>query len=656
MQKVFAPNQTVGGIRRLRNILIPLDDGVELAASLYLPNTPGEYPTLISFTPYHKDDYNGASNEASRTYFAERGYASLSVDFRGTGGSTGAHPDSVLADMDKLGCDAAQVVEWAATQEWCDGEVAVWGLSWGGSIPLAVAAQRPPHLTAIATIHTCSDVYLESWLVGGCRAVFEVEWASWMLAMDLAPPALQDPEGRWMRVWRERLGRLERGELWKLNYRRHDDYDEHWARMSIPTEQIEVPTFVISGWRDKFAQAMPEAYVRVAGPKKLLMGPWGHDFPEMAGHAPIDLPHELLRFFNYWLKGEENDVADEPPITIFIQGAERWRHEREWPIARTLVQDWHLQAGRTLGQAPDAGSDTYRADPTVGCADPTLGLSLVMDGPYPSGQAADDVRSLTYTSAPLEQGIEITGSPDVTLQVALEEGNELQLVAKLSAVAPDGRSTVMTTGQLSATHRESLKCSQPVERGVVAEYRIQLFATSFFVPEGHRLRLAISCGDFPRIWPTRTNSTMRVELADSFLRVPVVPEAAEPLGAPELLTPDPTIDRAPWGVRNRPLMQKVERDAIAGTVAVEVAEITDLRTPNGVRFQQRKVRRAITSASRPDAAAAHSDVSIDVDLPGGEHVEVRTRGRGTRETMLLNGEVTLDGVRLFSGVWRQPDI
>ncbi|WP_027577178.1 CocE/NonD family hydrolase [Bradyrhizobium sp. WSM1743] len=633
-------DNTKNNVRCLRNVLIRLDDGIHLAADLYLPVAPGKYPVLVSLYPYRKDDRMGASHEYARGYFAQHGYASLLVDFRGTGGSEGV----CKFNLEQEGADAAQVVEWAAAQEWCDGGVAIWGLSYGASVALAAAAQRPPHLKAIAPLYGTSGKREEGSSPGGCEScITNASWLAMMLALDLAPPTFQDHEGRWMRLWRERLRRLERDGI-------RNSFDDYYAAdegkpKGTATERIDIPAFIIGGWRDYYPQAMVDAYARVAGPKKLLMGPWLHRFPDLLPRAPVDFLNELRRFFDHWLKHEQNGVQHEPNVALYVQGAERWKYEREWPVARAEMQNLHLQPGRALGHTPtrDESGDPYRADPTVGTAS-TLPDSIQLGVGYPLEQAEDDLRSLTYTSSPLEKGLEITGSPEAILQVTLDEGEELQLVAKLNAVAPDGSSTLITSGWLSA--------ARPIERGVVVEYRIPLWAASYFVPAGHRLRLAIACSDFPFIWPLRTNPTIRVQLAGSLVQVPVVPESAERIGEPALPIPDPAVNRRPWHVPADPSIWKVERDAVTGAVSVEIGSTSDLRTPTGATFRIQLSARATTPATRPDAAAVHCEGRIDVRLSGGERIEVRTRSRFTRDTTVMNGEVTLDGCRLFTAVWR----
>lgn len=382
-------------VRWVHNVLIPLNDGIELAASLCLPTAPGKYPAVASFYPYRKDDRSGASHAHASTYFAERGYASLLVDLRGTGGSEG------VADFDyeREGRDAAQVVEWAAGQKWCDGSIGVWGISYGALLSLAVASQQAPHLKAIAPIHGSSGRPKDGG-PGGCKnCIGHASWYAMMLALDLAPPTFQDHEGRWMRVWRERRERLKRDGA--RTFQKRSSNEKPVEAKPIPTERIKIPTFAIGGWRDFYPQPMVDLYRDVGGRKKLLMGPWLHQFPDMSARAPIDFLHELRRFFDHYLRGEENGLPSEPEVTVYVQGAERWRHEREWPIARMQMQEWHLQPGRALGLAPThtESYDSYRADPTVGTA-ATLPDMIQMGVGYPLEQAVDDLRSLTYTSTP----------------------------------------------------------------------------------------------------------------------------------------------------------------------------------------------------------------------------------------------------------------
>ena len=152
-------------VRIERNLLIPLSDGVSLAADLHLPEGEGPFPTLVSYYPYRKDDFIGSFFEYPQRYFAERGYANLLVDFRGLGGSEGVAWGFVDSRENR---DGAEVVEWAARQSWCDGNLGMWGLSYGGVSSLKTATENPPHLRAIVPIQGLVDAYHEAIYPGGC--------------------------------------------------------------------------------------------------------------------------------------------------------------------------------------------------------------------------------------------------------------------------------------------------------------------------------------------------------------------------------------------------------------------------------------------------------------------------------------------------------
>lgn len=637
-----------------RNVLVPLADGVHLAADLYLPDDAGPHPALISYYPYHKDDLIGALFEWARSYFAQQGYACLLVDFRGTGGSEGTCTDTF--DTAQEGSDGAEVVEWSAHQPWCDGAVGVWGMSYGAIMSLAIAAQRPPHLKAIVPIYGSENIWADFVAPGGCpNCLGNYARESFMLAMDLSPPMLEDADGRWMRVWKEQLERFAVGALHSLNWQERRDYDDHWRVREIQLERIEVPAFLIGGWRDIFAEATVRIFARLNVPKRMLIGPWLHTLPDWSPYEPVDWLYYTKRWWDRWLKQEDNGVDADPAVTVFIQGSERWKHEHEWPLTRTEERTLYLDAQETLVTTPGhVGNDLYETDPTVGTAaglwDP-LGIGIG----YPLAQTDDDLRSRTYTSDPLVQDTEITGSPKVRVQVALERGEQLHLTAKLCAVAQDGSSILLSSGWLNAAHHEGHERSTSVPQGQVISYAIPMCATSYFVPQGSRLRLSLACGDFPRIWPTQSNPFVRFIYGGdantaSCVRVPVVPSTDEPPEAPVIVRPDLSVNRSPWITFAEPRWE-IKRDLVDGSAAVSCGSTLTLQLPTGGSVTFRHDAIATVTPRRPDAAAVHAKADMDIRMPAGEHVIVRTRSRFTRETMHLEGCVTIDNVVLFEGRW-----
>ena len=640
-------------VRIERNLLIPLSDGAALAADLYLPDAPGQFPVLVSYYPYHKDGLIGAFFEHPRRYFAERGYANLLVDFRGLGNSSGAVWDA----MDpREATDGAEMVEWAAQQSWCDGNVGMWGMSYGGITSFKTAAAQPPHLKAIVPIMGSVDIYHDFLYPGGCLNCLGAfgAWGSFMIAMNLLPPMYQDPAGRWYQVWKERLDHCQ--PPYVFPWQDHPPYDEFWQSKAIAAERIQVPTFLIGGWRDIFPEGMVRPYERIPAPRKLLMGPWLHTLPDVSPFVAVDYLDEMMRWWDYWLKGKQNGIMDEPPVTLFVQGSQVWKHEREWPIARTQERTWFFSSGGALTDKPPRYEEEirYRADPTVGVTaglwDPTgIGLGLPLD------QGADDLRSLTYTSEPLPQAIEMSGLPEALLYVALEEGDDVHLVVKLCDVDPEGRSALITTGWLKGSHAGSHTRPEPLTKGEPGALRVPLWATSYQVPQSHRLRVSVSCADFPRLWPTRANPQIRLCFGGSSrmsaIRLPTIPPATIP--GPEVRSPETGVNRAPLTVDFSPRWE-IAHDLATETVTVTAGERVVLLTPNrDGKLELDHLATASVAAARPDAAKVAGETKIAVQTPGSNLIVVETRSWVTQNGMTLSGRITVDGRLFFAKQWQK---
>ena len=168
-----------------------------------------------------------------------------------------------------------------AGQDWCDGNVGAWGVSYGGMNALATAAHRPPHLRAIIAVYATTDIYRDTIAPGGCPAMLgRYAWAAHMMALGLCPPTRQDPDGRWRRIWRQRLRRLAGGRSHAMNWQAHPDRDAYWQGRVIDATAIEVPAMLIGGWAD--ASRTPSSSTAVRGPKRLVMGPWMHVLPHLS--------------------------------------------------------------------------------------------------------------------------------------------------------------------------------------------------------------------------------------------------------------------------------------------------------------------------------------------------------------------------------------
>lgn len=626
--------EPINDVRLVRNVLIPLRDGVTLAADVRLPETPGPHPTLMSFYPYRKDDIIGSFAAYACTWFAQRGYAHLLVDARGYGGSGGRRAESFHPLLESA--DTGDAVEWAAAQPWSTGAVGVWGVSYGGLTALAAAAARPAHLRAVAAVYPLWDIWADMAAFGGCPAMLgQHQWSTMMLAQGLAPPTFRDPAGRWLEVWHERLARIEQEGPEAAFWQAHPEPDEYWGERVLPLDRIEAPVFLVGGWRDLFPDAVARAYERIEAPKRLLLGPWLHIQPDVAAREPVDWLPLVLGFWNEHLGGGR--AAADPPVLAFVQGdGGGWRGGTTWPPRGVETLTFHpASQGRLVSEA-DEGTDEYPATALVGVTGgqwDTLGTGMG----YPLDQGPDDRRSLTYTSAPLADALEIGGRPEVFLDVERVEGaGPFDLVVKLVDVAPDGSAELVTTGW---------------RRCAGGATSVELWATAWAFAAGHRVRLSVACADFPRIWPDPSRPTIRLARAGCSLRLPAVHAGiGEPFDPPRP-APVAAADRFPWTISGAPAWT-IEQDLAHDGVAVTLGGGETMRLPEGGTLALRQQATARVEAAHPERAAVEGEVTIEIELPGGERATIESRSRAWRDRTLYHGRVEVDGRTLLDRSWR----
>ena len=290
-------------------------------------------------------------------------------------------------------------------------------------------------------------------------------------------------------------------------------------------ERVQVPSFNIGGWFDIFLSdtiANFAAMRRQGRPSKLLIGPWSHtnyrspvgelDFGFASQASFINLQTDMtrlqLRWFDHWLKGVDTGLLAEPPIRLFVMGANVWRDEQEWPLARAAATPFYLRAEGGLSQAPPDGEspDSYTYDPANPV--PTHGGAVLIAPEFPPGpvdqqrvEARPDV--LTYTTPPLEHDTEVTGPVCVQLW-ACSSAPDTDFVARLVDVYPDGRAFNLTDGIIRARYRDGSRESL-LEPGEPYAFNIDLWATSNVFKAGHRIRLQVTSSNFPR-WDRNPNT------------------------------------------------------------------------------------------------------------------------------------------------------
>ena len=636
--------QPAPGVRVDRDLPVPLGDGTWLSGDLYRPAAAGPGPVLVSYYPYRKDDIIGSLFERTRIRLCERGYASVFADMTGTGASEGEYGESF--DLPREGRDAAEIIEWVAGQDWCDGNVGAWGVSYGGMTALAAAAQRPAHLRAITAVYATTDIYRDTIAPGGCPAMLgRYAWAAHMMALGLCPPTRPDPDGRWRQTWARRLQRLADGPSHEMNWQAHPDRDGYWQDRVIDATAIDVPAMLIGGWADMFKDAMTSLFGAVTGPKRLVMGPWMHVLPHLSDVEPYDWVDEMADWWDTHLRRPAVPRQPRPDRVLFFAQGAGWRSASQWPPdgVRPL---WLFLTGQSLDAVPPAesGHRVYLGDAAVGLASGIWDPFGTGNG-WPEEQSGDDARSVTFTGEPLAAPLLVAGRPKAELYLTRRPGPEAHLAARLTMVGPDGRSTLISAGW----HRLAAGVE---DESVPARVTITLGTAAFTLPVGARLRLCVACADFPRIWPSAGNPELRLcfgASSPSALRIPVCDQDRRQ-DSPASIPVPPTERDAGWVTDGEPLYQ-VWHDKATDEVTVTFGARTRLRAPSGADMKLDERFTARVRPARPASAAVTAEVGIGLRLPAGERVEVTVRSTSSQTATLVEGSVAMDGTSLLHHRW-----
>jgi putative CocE/NonD family hydrolase len=501
------------GTECIEHIWIPARDGVRLSARIWLPEDANDrpVPALLEATPYRKGDITAPGDASRHGYFAQRGYASVRLDIRGSGDSEGILPDEYLAQEQQ---DALDVISWIARQPWCTKRVGMFGYSWGGFAALQAAALRPPELAAIITVSSSDDRFAEDvHYMGGCvLAHYMLSWAATMGIYATLPPDPAVVGDAWRERWHERLrGARPLIEHW-LSHQRRDSYWQHGS-VCEDYSAIRCPVYAIGGWADGYRNTVLRLLEHLDAPCKGLIGPWSHHYPDEAtppGPA-IGFLQECLRWWDYWLKGIDTGIMDEPPLRVWMQDAVRPRTSYEVRPGRWLAEPaWPSPdlTPRHLFLTPTGLLDAPAGEARVTVATPQMTGLLAGDwDPFgnpadlPPDQRAEDGCSVTFTSEVLTEPVAILGQPRLVLELASDKPVAL-LAVRLCDVWEDGASALITRGLLNLTHREGSEHPVPLRPGSRETVTIPLKAIAQVLPAGHRLRVSVSSTYWPWAWPS----------------------------------------------------------------------------------------------------------------------------------------------------------
>jgi len=511
------------------NVRTRMRDGVSLVADIYRPAKPGKFPVLLVRTPYDR------KGEARMAYdLAAHDYLVVLQDTRGRYDSEGEFYPFRNESQD--GYDS---VEWAAGIAFSNGEVGMFGGSYVGATQMLAAIAKPPHLVAIFPYLTASEYY-EGWTYqsGALMQWFSSSWSS-ILAVDIL--RRQAEAGIQAKQWVEQLPVDEYSLLnpptlsqlapYYRDWVKHERDDEYWKgwKISDHYNELNIKSLHAGGWHDLFLKGTLANYIGMhqravtqaaREGQRLIVGPWGHAPTSPEGkigdivfgkNAVLNQTETARAWFDYVLKGVQNQYATSPPVRIFVMGENVWRDENEFPLARTHYTKYFFHSSRGANSVEGDGlldtikpgserPETYDYDPHHPV--PTIGGRLCCGQSLPPGpfdQSPNERRPdvLVFSTAPLEKDTEVTGSITVELYAA-SSARDTDFTALLVDVDRSGYARFLTDGIVRARYRNTTYQPEAIVPGQIYKYTIDLWATSNVFKAGHKIRIYISSSNFPR--------------------------------------------------------------------------------------------------------------------------------------------------------------
>ena len=650
----------------LEEAWIPMPDGTRLAADLWRPRGAGDkgrFPVLLEYLPYRKTEARGG-RFALYSYFVRRGYVVARVDIRGTGNSEGTLIPYEYSEIEQS--DGEQVIAWLARQKFSNGNVGMFGISWGGFNSIHMAMRRPPALKAIIAVDATDDLYQDD--VHFMDGMIHVD--SWEMSQDLANAMPGAPDYRIDdRYFADRFDQPP----WMLTYKRQQRDGPFWDRTALKTryDAIRIPTFVIGGWYDGYRDAVPRMLERMKAPVKAIVGAWNHTFPDEPYPKPgFEWRREAVRWFDRWLKGRDTGIMEEPRLSVYVrnwhppgpyleEAPGHWRSEEGWPIARIRERVLYPRPDRSLSEtAPSAAAEQLRYVATTGVE---AGGPVMWFGDVAPDQRPSDAFSLVYETLPLEEDLEILGLPRALLHVSAD-APLADWFARVNDVAPDGTVTLVANAGQNGAHRLSARDPKDLEPGIRFPLEIELHFTSWVFPKGHRIRLAVGNAQWPMIWPTpyAMTTTLYMGPDGSRLLLPVVPPAERP--RPTYLPIDAREERLP-GFESLDAgttsgygeISSVDRNPQKGTAKVVATSTSASRYPWGEEHNTESITHEAQDG-KPESASVTGEYGTTVKLKDRTlRWECRVVLRSDRENFYYSSVRRLqkDGVLLREKTWEQ---
>ena len=615
-------DEIVAGSVQIKEVLIPMKDGIRLASDLYVPvkmKMNERFPVILEYLPYRKDE-SRPGRLGIFHYFVNHGYIVARVDIRGTGRSEGKLVDGEYSEQEQL--DGVQVIDWLSKQEFSNGNIAMLGISWGGFNGLHLAMRHPPALKTIISCMSTDDIYEDDvHYIDGMHHIDTYE-----LGMDVANTVPGPPnfniDGDYFK------NRFET-EPWILKYKKQQADGPFWDRASLNRDysSIDIPIFLVGGYYDGYRDFVPRMIQNADVPYKALLGPWNHTFPHIADPEPaIEWREMAVRWLDHWLKGKDTGILKEPSVYYYqrdwhepgsnlknIPG--RWYTSDQWPDTKESIL--YLNQDHGLVATPAEFKHSLIYNPT---APDASGAAMWWGDWFPDQRIADS-HSLVYDSKPVTDSVEIMGIPQVTLHTSTDAPAANWFV-RLSDVAPNGMVTHITGAGFNANHVESSEKPIQLIKGKIYTIKIDLHVTSWTFQKGHKIRISINNSQWPMIWPSPYAMTTTIRSNDkgrSFLKLPVLTNPTpmakpfpKPVAAPKLDGYGTIAAGTPSGYAE---LKEVVRNERTGTTSVLSTNSGSDKYPWGVHHYTQSLTH-IANDDNPANSSVLSTYTISVEQEG----------------------------------------
>jgi hypothetical protein len=593
-----------------RSEYLTLSNGTRLAYDLILPTkkgvpAKGPLPTLFKYTPYNRtftifdkdgnniiaglfnlgwkektflrlrywfDKQGHLMDPIFRTKYLKNmlhhGYAVIVVERPGTGASFGI----MNASFEVGAKEVDEILNWIAAQEWCNGNIGMYGDSFQAMIQFAAATTGNPHLKALFPASSGFETYNAVTYPGGVYNKTFGAFFAWSTSFleSVVTPVDSDRDGSLLaQARKERVGSTlaKQSEVWFKKFPFRDSITPSGIKvwegpgnlypLIGKINQSGIPVYMTTGWYDLFSGArdMFLWYANLTVPKRLIVRPADHSEVEK-NQFDLDYSTEAHRWFDYWLKGIDNGIMKEPPIYYYVMGTSKkdaWRASAQWPLTNQKLTQFYFDEGKTgsiasindgfLRKEPvekKEAADTYTVDYSTTSGKYSRWYAVNWPRNYPDMQI-NDKKALTYTTSPLESDVEVIGHPIMHLWF-VTEAQDLDFFVYLEEV-DDKKSTYITEGNLRASHRALSESpfnnlGLPYHRhyqsdlalihpGKPFELVFSLLPTSYLFHAGNRIRITVTCADTdnfdtPVLKPAPKISLLRETSHPSFIELPII--------------------------------------------------------------------------------------------------------------------------------------